>query len=137
MNCFLGTQCDKTYDGVEAMRDLLVELPVRPDKLEPAIEHQVMARNSNYVTFRSLPNSVRYWTEELGWTSDHRSEITNQISRLTMSDLQKFHAKYIKDNPIVVMISGNAKKFKVAAVAKLLGDNTPITELKYNQLFKF
>ncbi|MBR6991076.1 MAG: insulinase family protein, partial [Bacteroidales bacterium] len=38
--CYLGTQCDKTYDGVEAMRQLMVDFPERPDKLAPAIEQK-------------------------------------------------------------------------------------------------
>lgn len=134
---YLGTQCDKTHDGVEAMRDLLVNFPDRPDKLAPAIEHQVVARNSSYTTFRGLPSYVQYNMEDLGWQRDHHSEITQQISRLTMDDLKAFHTKYIKGRPLVVLISGNAKKFNVKEVAKLLGENTPITEYKYKQIFKF
>lgn len=137
MNCYLGTQCDKTRDGVEAMRDLLVALPQRPDKLAPAIEHQVVARNSAYTTFRSLPGTVRFCMEERGWTYDRSSEITQQIGSLTMDDLQRFHDKYLKGRPVQVLISGNAKKFKVKEIADLLGPNTKVTELKYKQLFRF
>lgn len=137
LGCFLGTQCDKTYDGVEAMRDLMVKMPVRPDKLAPAIEQRVAARNSSYVGFRQLPSVVCNWAEEYGWTYDRRKEMTDQIAKMTMDDLQAFYDKYLKNRPIVVMISGNAKKFNVKEAAKLLGENTPITELKFNQLFKF
>lgn len=135
--CYLGTQCDKTRDGVEAMRDLMVDLPVRPDKLGPAIEQLVLDRNSNYNTFRSLPGYVRECVEYKGWTRDMYPEITGQIGGLNMDHLKSFHQKYIKGRPLVVVISGNAKKFKVKDVAKLLGDNVPVTEVKFNQMFRF
>ena len=134
--CYLGTQCDKTYDGVEAMRQLMVDFPERPDKLAPAIEQKVAARNSDYYDFRNIPSFVHN-NMEIGWTYDHRAEITQQISRLTMDDLRAFHNKYIKGRPLVVEITGNAKKYDPKAVAKLLGTNAKLTEVKFDQLFKF
>ncbi len=134
--CYLGTQCDKTYDGVEAMRQLMVDFPERPDKLAPAIEQKVAARNSDYYDFRNIPSFVHN-NMEIGWTYDHRAEITQQISRLTMDDLRAFHNKYIKGRPLVVQITGNAKKYDPKEVAKLLGTNTKLTEVKFGQMFKF
>ena len=134
--CYLGTQCDKTYDGVEAMRQLMVDFPERPDKLAPAIEQKVAARNSDYYDFRNIPSFVHN-NMEIGWTYDHRAEITQQISRLTMDDLRAFHNKYIKGRPLVVEITGNAKKYDPKAVAKLLGTGTKLTEVKFDQLFQF
>ena len=134
--CYLGTQCDKTYDGVEAMRQLMVDFPERPDKLAPAIEQKVAARNSDYYDFRNIPSFVHN-NMEIGWTYDHRAEITQQISRLTMNDLRAFHNKYIKGRPLVVEITGNAKKYDPKAVAKLLGTDTKLTEVKFDQLFQF
>ena len=134
---FLGTQCDKTQEGVEAIRDLLVTLPERPEKLQPAIQQLVSAQNSNYKTFRQIPGNVQYWVENLGWQRDHRAEITEQISRLTMDDLRAFHNKYIKNRPLIVVISGNAKKFDPKAVARLLGPDVTPTEVTFDQMFRF
>ena len=80
---------------------------------------------------------MQFWVENLGWQRDHRAEITEQISRLTMDDLRAFHNKYIKGRPLVVEITGNAKKYDPKAVAKLLGTDTKLTEVKFDQLFKF
>ena len=133
---YLGTQCDKTYDGVEAMRDLMVEFPERPDKLAPAIEQKVAARNSSYCGFRDIPSFV-HSNMEIGWDRDHRADITNQISRLTLDDLRAFHNKYVKGRPLVVEITGNAKKFDPKAVVKLLGNDAKLIEVKFDQMFKF
>ena len=70
---YLGTQCDKTLEGVEALRDLMITFPERPEKLQPAIHHLIVSRNSNYITFRSLPGMVRYWVEKRGWNRDLRA----------------------------------------------------------------
>ena len=134
---FLGTQCDKTLEGVEALRDLIVAFPERPEKLQPAIQHLIVSRNSNYITFRDLPSMVCYWVEKRGWKRDQRSELTEQISQLSLDDLRAFHAKYIMNRPPVVVISGNAKKFDPKAVARLLGDNVTPTEVTFDQLFRF
>ena len=134
---YLGTQCDKTLEGVEALRDLMIAFPERPEKLQPAIQHLIVSRNSNYITFRNLPGMVRYWVEERGWNRDHRTDLTEQISQLTLNDLRAFHAKYIKDRPLVVTISGNAKKFDPDAVAKLLGPNVKPIKVDFDQMFRF
>lgn len=134
--CYLGTQCDKTHDGVEAMRQLMVDFPERPDKLAPAIEQKVAARNSDYYGFRDIPSFVHN-NMEIGWSYDRRAEITQQISRLSMDDLRAFHNKYIKGRPLVVQITGNAKKYDPKAVAKLLGTDVKLTEVRFNQLFRF
>jgi predicted Zn-dependent peptidase len=134
--CYLGTQCDKTRDGVEAMRELMVDFPERPDKLLPAIEQEVAARNSQYYGFREIPSMV-YHSMEIGRNADHRVYITNQISRLTLDDLRAFHSKYIKGRPLVVQITGNAKKYKPSDIARLLGPDVKVTEVKFDQLFKF
>ncbi|MBQ6068760.1 MAG: insulinase family protein [Bacteroidales bacterium] len=133
---YLGTQCDKTFEGIEAMRDLLVSFPERPDKVAPAIEQLVASRNSNHYTFRDLPDFV-HDNMDRGWDHDCRTAITRQISRLTIDDLRAFHSKYIKGRPLVVEVVGNAKKFDPKALAKLLGSDTKPTEVKFEQMFKF
>lgn len=135
--CFLGTQCDKTQEGVEALRDLMVNLPERKDKLAGAVESEVLVRNSEHHTFRTIPAFVEQSKEVLGWNRDMRAEITGKIACMTMDDLKSFHNRYVKDRPMIVIISGNAKKFKVKEVAKLLGENTPVTAVKFKQMFKF
>lgn len=134
--CYLGTQCDKSQEGVEALRDLMVMLPERPDKFASAIEHEVTALNCDHHGFRDIPGFVQDCVEQ-GWNHDHRVETIKQISRLTLTDFRDFHTKYIKGRPLNVLITGNVKKYNPKAVAKLLGTNAKVTEVKFKQLFKF
>ena len=134
---YLGTQCDKTQEGVEAIRDLLVTFPERPEKIQSTIQNVVSSRNSNYLTFRRIPEMVQYWKEDLGWHRDFRADLTEQMSRLTIDDLRAFHTKYIKNRPLVVVISGNAKKFDPQAVSNLLGSNVKPIKVDFDQMFQF
>lgn len=129
---FLGTQCDKTIDGLEAMNGLMDSLPIRQDKFEAAKENLITARNSSYIDFRRLPEFVRDQME-LGYTRDPRADLTDRIAALSLDDLKAFHQKYVQGRPRLTLISGNIKKFSLNSL-KPYG---PAKEVKFDQMFKF
>ncbi len=130
---FVGTQCDKTLDAVEAMSELMTRFPERKDKFEGARDFLVSVRNSYYATFRSFPGTYRYLVEEEKIDYDQRQEITAEIARLAYDDLQAFHRKYIEGRPLILLISGNAKKFDL----KALGKYGKVKEVKYKDMIRF
>lgn len=129
----LGTQCDKTNDGIAAMLDIMLQFPERPDRFQRAQDFLISERNSNYITFRSLPDQIRYWREIEKVDHDPRAEVTRQIGQLTYDDLKAFHKKYIAGRPAVIIISGNAKKFDL----KALEQYGQIKEVKYKEMIKY
>ena len=130
---YLGTQCDKTNDGVEAVRDLMVNFPARKDKFRLSRDYLISVRNSNYIGFRSLPAQVRYWTEIEHLDHDPRQQVTDQIRHMRYDQLEEFHQKYVAGRPLVVFITGNAKKFDL----KALGQYGKVKEIKYKDMIKF
>ena len=130
---YLGTQCDKTNDGVAAMRDLMVTFPERPEKFDLARDYLVSVRNSSYIGFRSIPGQVRQWHEVEKLELDPRSEVTGEIRSLTYSDLKAFHKKYVEGKPFIVFISGNAKKYDL----KALGQYGTVNLVKYEDMIRF
>lgn len=133
MMCFLGTQCDKTLDGLAAMKDLVQNMPVRQDKLDICKKFLLTARNSQYINFRKLPSSVYNWKEFYGYKSDPRPQYTKEVANLQMDDVIQFHEKYIKDRPFIVIISGNSKKIDMKELSKY----GKVTEIKYKDMIKF
>ncbi len=133
MSCFLAAQSDKTLDGLEAMKSIVIDLPLRQDKFDAAKQGLVTTRNSHYYNFRSIPSIVRYWTEERHYSADPRVETTRQINKLTMDDIALFHAKYIKGRSMSIVMCGNMKKVDMN---KLKQFGKPV-EVKFNQMFKF
>ena len=130
---YVGTQSDKTNDAIDAMRQLMVTFPDREAKFDGARDYLVSVRNSNYLTFRSLPGSYRYMVEEEKIDHDNRAEITNEIANMNYDQLKEFHKKYVEGRPMVIFISGNAKKFDL----KALEQYGKVSEVKYKQMIKY
>ena len=130
---YVSTQCDKTEDAIAAMRDLMITFPDREAKFKGAQDYLISVRNSNYLTFRSLPGNYRYLVEEEKTDRDERVEVTTEISKMNYKSLRAFHKKYIEGRPMIIFISGNAKKFDL----KSLSQYGKVKEIKYKQMIKF
>ena len=128
---FLGTQSDKTLDGMTAFKDLIVNMPVRMEKFNASKEALLKARASDYVGFRSMPSYVQTWMKQ-GYDHDPRGEVTEIIRKTSFDDVQSFYDRMIKDRPVVIMMSGNEKKID----KKELGKFGEVTKLKYKQIIK-
>lgn len=130
---YLGTQCDKTIDGIEAMKELMVNFPDREEKFGLSRDYLISVRNSNYYTFRSIPSQVRYWVEEENLDHDPRVEVTEQIRNMKYDDLKAFHKKYISGRPFITLITGNAKQFDPKSLKKF----GAVKEVKYKDIIRF
>ena len=128
---FLGTQSDKTLDGMNAFKDLIVNMPVRMEKFNASKEALLKSRSSDYVNFRSLPGTVQNWMKK-GYDHDPRGEATEIIRKASFDDVQSFYDRMIKGRPVVIMMSGNEKKID----KKELGKFGAVTKLKYKQIIK-
>lgn len=128
---FLGTQSDKTLDGMNAFKDLIVNMPVRMEKFNASKEALLKSRASNYIGFRNMPSSVRSWMKQ-GYDQDPRGEVTEIIRNASFDDVRSFYDRMIKDRPVVIMMSGNEKKID----KKELGKFGAVTKLKYKQIIK-
>lgn len=128
---FLGTQSDKTLDGMNAFKDLIVDMPVRMEKFNASKEALLKSRASDYIGFRSMPLYVQNWMKQ-GYDHDPRAESTNIIRNASFEDVQSFYNRMIKDRPVVIMMSGNEKKID----KKELGKFGAVTKLKYKQIVK-
>ena len=128
---FLGTQSDKTLDGMTAFKDLIVNMPVRMEKFNASKEALLKSRSSDYVNFRALPGTVQNWMKK-GYDHDPRGEVTEIIRNASFDDVQSFYNRLIKDRPVVIMMSGNEKKID----KKELGKFGTVTKLKYKQIIK-
>ena len=128
---FLGTQSDKTLDGMTAFKDLIVNMPVRMEKFNASKEALLKARASDYVSFRNMPSSVQNWMKK-GYDYDPRADVTEIIRKTSFEDVQSFYNRMIKDRPVVIMMSGNQKQIN----KKELGKFGEVTKLKYKQIIK-
>lgn len=127
---FLGTQGDKTFDGIDAFSGLIKDMPERVEKFNASKEALLKSRASNYITFRNKPSSVRYWMWK-GYDHDPRAEVTEIIRKAEFKDVISFYNRMIKDRPVIIMMSGPKSVSK-----KDLGKYGTVTQLKYKEIFK-
>jgi predicted Zn-dependent peptidase len=127
---FLGTQGDKTFDGIDAFSDLIKNMPERLEKFNASKEALLKSRASNYITFRNKPGTVQYWIKR-GYDHDPRAEVTDVIRKAEYKDVQGFYNRMIHNRPVVIMLSGPKSVSK-----KELGKYGTVTKLKYKNIFK-
>ena len=128
---FLGTQSDKTNEGIDALRGLITDMPERLEKFNASKDALIMSRASNYVGFRDIPESVCTWVEQ-GYDHDPRLGVTEIIRNTEYKDVYDFYKRNVADRPIIIMMSGNKKQIDVKALEKY----GTIKELKYKEIFK-
>lgn len=128
---FLGTQSDKTDEGIEVLRGLITDMPKRIEKFNASKDALIMSRASNYVSFRHIPASVSTWIEE-GYNYDPRLKTTEIIKQTQYEDVEMFYKEFVAERPIIIMMSGNKKKIDMKRLERF----GTVKELKYNDIFK-
>ena len=128
---FLGTQSDKTNEGIDVLRGLVTDMPERMEKFNASKDALIMSRASNYVSFRDIPASVSTWVEE-GYNYDPRKETTDIIKNTEYKDVYDFYKRNVANRPIVIMMSGNKKQIDLKALEKY-GE---VKEVKYKEIFR-
>ena len=128
---FLGTQSDKTNEGIEVLRGLITDMPERMEKFNASKDALIMSRASNYISFRNMPQTVSSWFEQ-GYNHDPRIETTEIIKRTEYSDVFSFYEKFIANKPVIIMMSGNGKQIDMKSLEKY----GTVKKLKYKEIFR-
>lgn len=126
---FLGTQSDKTIDGINAMSELLKNFYLKQEKFETAKLSLVKQYEADYISFRDIPQQVYLWSLE-GYESDPRSSLTTRTLGLKSNNIADFFNNYIGNRPMIITIAGNMNRIKKKQLAKF----GKITELNYKDV---
>lgn len=132
MTGYIGTQADKLIEAINGLQELLHTLPEVPSSLENArssvkqsIASDRIVRNEilwNYITARHY-----------GYTTDQRRGIYSSIDTLTMSDIQQFYSKAVKDRCKVIAILADTSKIDMKALEKY----GPVRVVQKSDLFPY
>jgi predicted Zn-dependent peptidase len=117
LHTFLGTQSDKTVEGMEAMRSLITDIPKKEDKFAITKESLLMLEKSNYLDFRALPNQVYKWRAE-GYDEHPEKMIINEIENIDFDEVLDFYNRTIKNKPVIISLSGNMDKVNKKELGK-------------------
>lgn len=118
MMSYVGSQADKFGDAVGAMNELLTTMPQLPVNLD-------LAKNSvkkDIQTERIMQDDIifRYLgAKQLGLNDDIRKQLYTNVDKITMNDLQKFHATNISGKPYTYALVASEKNIKMDDLKKI------------------
>ncbi|MBU3011708.1 insulinase family protein [Polaribacter vadi] len=129
---YVGTQANKLEQAVDAMMELMNDMPEADKQFQAAKESTLKKLAAQRITKSSI-----FWSYErlqkLGIDNDNREEMYNTIKNMTMEDLKAFFDKNIKGESYNVMVIGNKKDLDVKSLKKL----GKIKELEVDYLFNY
>ncbi len=132
VTAYIGTQVNKLDQAVEAMMDLMNNMPEASKQFEAAKKSALKKIAAQRITKANI-----FWSykrlEKLGIDKDNREEIYNTIKNMTIADLKTFFNENIKGSNYNVMIIGNKKDINPKALQKL----GKVKELEVDYLFNY
>ena len=129
---YVGTQANKLEQAVDAMMELMNDMPEAEKQFEAAKEATLKQLAAQRITKSNI-----FWSYErlqkLGIDNDNREAMYNTIKEMTMEDLKDFFNNNIKGESYNVMVIGNKKDLDVESLQKL----GKIKELEIDYLFNY
>ncbi len=129
---YVGTQANKLGQAVDAMMDLMNDMPEAEKQFKAAKEATLKKLAAQRITKSGI-----FWSYErlkkLGIDNDNREEMYNTIKNMTVKDLKAFFDKNIKGESYNIMVIGNKKDLDVESLQKL----GKIKELDVDYLFNY
>ena len=128
---YLGTQSDKTVEGVSALANLVKNMPQKPERLDIIKRSLLQSVNTDNTTFRNLSGKVSQWQLQ-GYTDDPRKFQYKVFENLTFDEIMATYHKFVQEKPVVVTISGNFKKIDL----KTLSQFGEIVKVKTDEMIR-
>lgn len=115
---YIGTQANKLPEAVQAMKDLMNDMPYSESQFEAAkqsvlrkIEAERITRTSVYFTHLSY--------NDLGLDRDIREDVYKKVQTMKFSELKNFFEKHIKGKDFNYIVIGNENEIDFDALSKL------------------
>lgn len=129
---YVGTQANKLNQAVDAMMELMNDMPEAEKQFNAAKEATLKKIAAQRITKSNI-----FWSYErlkkLGIDNDNREQMYNTIKNMTIEDLKEFFNKNVKGENYNVMVIGNKKDLDVKSLQKL----GKIKELEVDYLFNY
>ncbi|WP_040281837.1 M16 family metallopeptidase [Psychroserpens damuponensis] len=129
---YMGTQANKMPQAVDAMMELMTNMPEAEEQFNAAKEATLKKLAAQRITKSGI-----FWSYErlkkLGIDNDNREELYNTIKNMTMDDLRDFFNSNIKGENYNVMVIGNKKDIDFKSLEKL----GKLQEMDIDYLFNY
>ena len=132
MMAYIGTQADKQEEAMNALVDLMNNIPESEQNFENAKKAILKKIESDRVTKTNV--FFNYLSaRDRGLDYDIREKIYDKVKTMKFTDLKEFHTKYIKDKNYNIAVLGNKDKLNFAALDKY----GKVQELSLEEIFGY
>ncbi len=114
----IGCQPDKAAEALEALQDLLDNLPVEPERFDQARQSVINRYRTAKLGFRQILGSVRAW-EKLGVPVDPRKDRFERVLDAEIDLMLAFHEAHLKSRPKLISVVGDRARINAEALRKL------------------
>ena len=115
---YIACQADKTPEAVEALIDLIDNLPESLERFDAARQSRLNRYRTAKIGFRGVIDAVRYW-EHLGVEIDPRKWRFEQIQKANMDLMLQFHQAHLESRTKLISIVGDQNKIDMERLAKV------------------
>ena len=129
---YIGTQANKLPQAVDAMLELLNNMPEAEEQFNNAKDAAL-----KQIAAQRITKSNIFWNYESllkrGIDYDYREEMYNEIQNMTMDDISSFFNENVKGQNYSVSVIGNKKDLDLKSLAKL----GKVREMDIDYLFNY
>jgi len=129
---YVGTQADKQPEAMEAMLNLLNNMPESEAAFEIAKDAILSQIESERITKSSILWSYEK-AKDLGINYDLRKDVYEKVKNMDFKDLKSFQEKYIKGKSFVTILVGSRDKINFNDLQKY-GE---VKELSLDEIFGY
>lgn len=132
MFAYVGTQADKMKNALDAMKELLNNLPYSEKSFNLSKDGMIKSIESDRITGLNI-----FWTYEkalkLGIKEDIRQSVYAFAQRADFQDLKNFYDVHVKNKNYIYAVMGSKKSLDL----NLLKSYGAFTELSLQELFGY
>lgn len=128
---YMNTQSDKTIESMQAMSELITDMPSKPERMEGIRKGLMQSVFTSQPDFRDLGNTVARWRRQ-GYDSDPRAFRYSIYNRLDFNDIMKFYKEQLWNKPLLITVTGDLKRID----RKDLEKYGQLVDLKYKDFIR-
>ena len=114
---YIGCQADKSIEAISVFKDISLNMPEKPDRLNQIQSGLIKSINSNRPSFRSFPIKVSNWIKQ-GHSDDPRKSHVAYYNKMSFDDIIEFQKQTIADKPMVITILTDTKRVNTKELEK-------------------
>ena len=114
---YVGCQADKTIEAISVFKDITLNMPLKPNRIEQTRSGLINSINSKRLHFRKFPKKVSDWIK-MGYLEDPRKNQVNFFNQMSFNDIIDFQKLHIANKPTIITIVTDLKRIDMEELRK-------------------